>query len=746
MKPYWLLVVLLVVKTVATAQPRTNFDFEQRTATRQPAGWTSFGNGYSFTLDSTTKHQGRYSLQITDKGNKGFGAANWLVPASFTGKNLTLTGYIKTQDTGLEPNTYAGLWMRIDDEDQKMVAFDNMQNRGIKGTTDWQQYTITLPIPDKAASIFLGGLLVGKGTAWLDDLELTVDGKPFEKAPAKVVKLAKAQADTAYAKGSGISLTNLTKQQIDNLAVLGKVWGFVKYYHPAIAGGDHNMDAELFRVMPKVINTKSVDQRSTELLTWLNTFGTVTESGRQSLPDTAQALHTPDLAWLTDSKLVNPILQAQLTSILQARRTNDHYYIGMMKQVGNPEFKHEAAYQQMITPDAGYRLLALYRFWNIIQYFFPYKHLIGEDWNKVLPEYIPAFVQANDSLSYRLTALSLIGRIHDTHANLWGDQLIQQGYKGLFYSPIQVKFVGNQFVVANYYSESLGAKSGLVRGDVIKLIDEVPIAKLLESRKPYYPASNEPTQMRAIGRDLLRGHTASARLRIDRDGKEMDVVLNRYVLNNMPGYNYTYDGSSYPKDSSFQLLDPDIGYIFVGNLKASQIPQIMKTVKNTKGLVIDLRCYPSDFVVFELGKHLMLPTPFVKFSAGSVQTPGLFQWQSTLKVGQRGIDTYQGKVVILVNEVTQSSAEYHTMAFRQAPNAIVLGSITAAADGNVSPFSLPGGLQTMISGIGVNYPDGRETQRVGVGVDVEIHPTRQGIKEGRDELLEQAAKIIRANK
>ena len=117
------------------------------------------------------------------------------------------------------------------------------------------------------------------------------------------------------------------------------------------------------------------------------------------------------------------------------------------------------------------------------------------------------------------------------------------------------------------------------------------------------------------------------------------------------------------------------------------------------------------------------------------------------KVGQRWVENaYKGKVVILVNETTQSSAEYHTMAFRQAPGAIVLGSTTAAADGNVSRFELPGGLSTMISGIGVNYPDGRETQRVGVGVDVEMRPTRQGIQAGRDELLEKAVSLIREGK
>jgi C-terminal processing protease CtpA/Prc len=78
------------------------------------------------------------------------------------------------------------------------------------------------------------------------------------------------------------------------------------------------------------------------------------------------------------------------------------------------------------------------------------------------------------------------------------------------------------------------------------------------------------------------------------------------------------------------------------------------------------------------------------------------------------------------------------MAFRAAPDAIVVGSTTAGADGNVSPIPLPGGLSAMISGIGVFNPDGTPTQRVGIIPDLEVRPTLEGIRAGRDEVLEAA--------
>ena len=156
-----------------------------------------------------------------------------------------------------------------------------------------------------------------------------------------------------------------------------------------------------------------------------------------------------------------------------------------------------------------------------------------------------------------------------------------------------------------------------------------------------------------------------------------------------------------------------------------------------------MRCYPSEFVVFSLGEYLMPnASEFVKFSKGSITDPGVFTLTDVLKVGAENKDYYTGKVILLINEITQSQAEYTTMAFRVAPQATVIGSTTAGADGNVSQFYLPGGISTMISGIGVYYPDGKETQRVGIVPDIEIKPSIEGIKKGRDELMEKAIEII----
>jgi hypothetical protein len=238
---------------------------------------------------------------------------------------------------------------------------------------------------------------------------------------------------------------------------------------------------------------------------------------------------------------------------------------------------------------------------------------------------------------------------------------------------------------------------------------------------------------------MLRGTTNKVTLEISQDGKLQTLTLDRYEPKAL---NRRIDFDPAPADSSYKLLPNNIGYIFPGKWKNKQLPAVKELFKNTKGIVIDMRCYPSEFMPFTFGTYIKKSnTQFAQFTEGSVTTPGLFRMGAKVNNGGDSL-AYEGKIVVIVNASSQSQAEYTTMAFQSAPNVTVIGSTTAAADGNVSAIYLPGNIYTMISGIGVYYPDGKETQRVGVKIDVPVKPTIKGIREGRDELLEKAVAII----
>ena len=199
----------------------------------------------------------------------------------------------------------------------------------------------------------------------------------------------------------------------------------------------------------------------------------------------------------------------------------------------------------------------------------------------------------------------------------------------------------------------------------------------------------------------------------------------------------------YTDEPCYKLLDDTIGYITLAFIKEEDIAVIKETFKDTKGIIIDIRNYPSTFVPFSLGSYFVSSsTPFVKFTKFDLDNPGAFYFTDSLEI-PKDEETYKGKLVVLVNEVTQSQAEYTAMAFRAGAHTTIVGSTTAGADGNVSSIYLPGGLLTRISGNGVYYPDGTQTQRVGIIPDVEVKPTIEGLKQGRDELLEKAIELIK---
>lgn len=446
----------------------------------------------------------------------------------------------------------------------------------------------------------------------------------------------------------------------------------------------------------------------------------------------------PDLGWIEGKDISNDLVYL-LKQVRDAKRTGEHYYVSLAEMVGNPIFTNEKSYRSMTYPDEGFRLLALFRYWNMIQYFFPYKYLIDEDWKGVLAEFIPKFLGADNELEYQLAVVELIARVHDTHANLWSRADALSGWKGVRYAPVELVFAEQKAVVKGFYLDDGDRITGLLAGDVITHINGKKVEEIMEGRLKYYPASNPAIQLRDITRDLLRSNDSAIAVDYDRGGNMVKASLRTYGSSRL-----NFRKKNERQDTCFRFIDPKIAYIFPGRIKNSYLPSIKESVAKTKGLIIDLRCYPSEFIVFTLGSFLVPDsTAFARFSSGSIENPGLFTFSPAIKLGAKNKDYYKGKVVILVDETTVSQAEYTTMAFRTAPRATVIGSTTAGADGNVSAIVLPGNLQTMISGIGVYYPGGGETQRIGIVPDIVVEPTVGGIREGRDEVLEKAVELIR---
>lgn len=153
-------------------------EMEKQTDVR---GWFLSGShpqNYHFGVDEKIFHSGTKSgalYSINKPGLDSFGTMmQSFLSDDFKGKRIKLSCYLKTEQVDK-----CGAWCRIDNAAGDTLQFDNMDNRAITGTTDWNYYSIVLDVPQESTSIHFGVLLAGSGKVW-------ADGFKFEEVDEKV--------------------------------------------------------------------------------------------------------------------------------------------------------------------------------------------------------------------------------------------------------------------------------------------------------------------------------------------------------------------------------------------------------------------------------------------------------------------------------------------------------------------------------------------------------------------------------
>lgn len=714
-----------------------NFGFELiNKSSKTPLNWIIYPNSdYKIEIDSLTKYSGKYSLKIESQIKQNIKSSGIVLidfPANFECKLLEVRVKMKVRDISQGIADFGLLELG----ETKTLQTSDISDKKLTGNVDWTDYSVTAPFCPETRTCSIVVQLTGTGTIWIDDFQVFIDGENYFTSKKRFGFYAKL--DKEYDNGSSISIPRLNTNIISNLTITAKIWGFLKYYHPNVAKGLYNWDYELFRIIPEILQTSNSLERNNALSKWIKKVGTIESFQVEQKLDSNSIKIYPDLNWTEDKKVLGNEIVKQLETIKNAERNHMNYFVEFGYAL-NPSFKNENSYISMKYPDTGFRLLSLFRIWNIIQYYYPYKYLLDGDWNNVLPEFISKFVNANNETEYRIAILELLTHINDSHATIPIDDEIINDYKGRFFVPIEVSFVENKLVVTDFLNEEAEQKSQLKRGDILISINGEATNSIVKKRLRLTSGSNYPTKLRNVARDFLR--TNDKQLKIE---YESNSVRNSQNISCIPfDYMAYYSAITLPKEDFAKLLTKDVGYINLGCKMTETLSKTMIDFKNTKGIIIDLRYMPDFQLIFSLGEFILQePREFAKYTHTNNHTPGLFSYSPTLKIGKTNPKSYTGKIVILINENSQSRAEYAAMAFKTAPNSLIIGSTTAGADGDVSNLLLPGNVMTMFSGIGIYYPDGNETQRTGIIPDVIVKPTIKGIKEKRDELIDTAIRLI----
>ena len=545
---------------------------------------------------------------------------------------------------------------------------------------------------------------------------------------------------------SGFNLTAedlKDSRAVGNLETLCRVWGYAKYHHPVFCDTlcRVDVDSALFALLPRVVHADRVT-RNRHLLDWVRSLGDYTPNRIECEQALApyDLVETADLGWTADTVLLGGELSKLLQDLRYAER-DENYYLRLGQPDQGPDYQYLSLRGESFYPtpqmDSGLNLLLLFRLWNVIEYYAPYRAVTLHPWNEVLSTYIPLMGVETDGRRFARLYMRLIRELNDGHAYAPVEMLF--GQRMLPVWPLQAE--GRLFV-------GYSGDSALERGDEVLAIDGEPISERLELLREYASRSNEASLRKALRFYGLRTRRDTAEV-VRRRAGACDTL--RVATMPYGSVSPLYDPAQLAQ-SPFRLLADSVGYIYAGTFSREYLAEVGQTLPRTRALIIDLRTYPLnvDGALIALAAQSLCTEPVVAWQTlhQTLALPGLFyrqeQWlfEDFGEVAARCTEPYKGRVILLVDELTQSNPEFKAMAFQSCPQTLTIGSPTSGATGSIVWIPLPGQI-TSFSGVGVLYPDGTPTQTVGVRLDVEVLPTAEGLQAGRDEVLERALELAR---
>lgn len=645
-----------------------------------------------------------------------------------------------------DPDNKAGLYIGI------QQLYNNPTNNFKRDTTlqkivndesanmeNWQEFSIKEAIQPNVNAIFVYALTSGSATkVWINDCKAYFDNKPLGDY---VNMKYKADEDKEFDKASGIRLAPLTPKMIENLQILGKIWGFLKYYHPEVAKGNYNWDYELFRVLPQIVNARDKKERNILLNQWIDRYGEIKETKNYSIADSSMYSHVIDLDWINDKEIFDDKIIAKLNRIRSAKRYKKHYYIQEYTWSININKSREPQYLDISWEDQGFRLLTLFKFWNAMEYNFPFVEITDQPWSSLLKKFIPRFAESGNKKDYERLLLELFACINDSHAQFMSSSdLLSASWADYSTLPVQLAYTFDQQVVVK--SSSIDE---LKKGDVILKIDNEDINSIFKQKSRYIRASTSPSMIYICINQLLATMNQKIMVTYMRSGEEKEIIINAAPYRGKRPSTPLLD-NNYVED--YKLALQNIAYVNMNTMQSDSIADFIAKNQSAKGIIIDMRFHlGQQFGVNDALIKWLVPKEVVYLwsSVNDKLNPGNFIRNDKIVTGTNNPNHFTGKVAILVNEAVMSVGEVRSMIYRNAINSKIIGTTTTGAVGPCGELNLPIGIRFSYSANGMYYPDWEPFQRKGVKIDIPIRETVEDIRDGKDVWMEKAIQYIESD-
>lgn len=530
------------------------------------------------------------------------------------------------------------------------------------------------------------------------------------------------------------SLTNYNDNEVIKSFI--KYWGFLKYYHPPISSKGLNWDSVFVNSIDKIKNIDCIKDYNDFLINIIESLPADTIINKEKLSNNNNCFFNFD-EFFSDS-LFNNKTKEILKEIYINKYNFQNQYVFTHKEIGCTMYDHELEYN-IYLPDENYRLLALARTWNIVNFFYPYLNLLSEDWDSTLNEFIPLFSNSTDTIDFHLLIANLMTRLNDGHAFAYSKYINRE--LGRYQCPYEINNINGKTYIGNPLFDTLIKTSSLFPGDEIIKINGIEINELRNKLNLIIGGSTNLSKNEAVDYLISCAKDDTILIEIKRNGK-MLIFHERFyhfsVIMDLHNRN--------PRKEIFKTFSNDISYIDMGLLQIENVDSIMKKAIQYKSIIFDLRDYPHN-TVYQIYNYLSCEkNRYVRFLLPDINYPGCYIIDSSYTIGIDTNQKYNGDVVILINEATTSHGEFSALALTTLDNAVFIGRPTSGCDGNISHFKVPGNIFCQFSGIGTQTLDGQQIQRIGIQPDIYVEKSLKLLIKQKDVILERAIEFIKNDK
>ena len=365
--------------------------------------------------------------------------------------------------------------------------------------------------------------------------------------------------------------------------------------------------------------------------------------------------------------------------------------------------------------------------WNVFRHFYPYWPESGVDWDARLRPQLALVYEATTRTAHREVIRLLVADARDGH----GSVVDTRSTEGRAMLPVRLGVIEGQLVVT---ATSVPAEVPV--GAVVSTVDGVPAERRLADAMRLASGTTQWKQTRALQEIATCPPGAAVKLTIDTGTGSQARSL-------------TCEAKQQPAETRPEVvteLAPGIWYVDVTRVRMVQFAAVIDKLAVAKGVVFDLRGYPTDAGAQILPFLLSAPEADRWMHVNKIIGPfgesagwESFGWNLKPQSPRVG-----GTIVFLTDGRAISYAESVMGYVADRKLATIVGEATAGANGNVVAFVVPGGFRILFTGMRVTGHDGKTPHHLaGVKPDVSMTPTVAGLRAGRDEVLDRAVALIR---